>query len=104
MQKIILILVTSICLISVTGAQERIKIDTTKSVVKWTGSNLFKYNKHFGTVVFLSGEVIKSNGKIIGGNFAIDMNSISNTDGGFNEMLVLLHEINKTLTSSIQHL
>ncbi|MFI1744856.1 YceI family protein [Thalassobellus sediminis] len=89
MQKIILTLVTFLCLTVITEAQNNvIKIDTTKSVVKWTGSNLFKYNKHNGTVRFLSGEIIKSNGTIIGGSFVIDMNSIINTDGKYNEMLV----------------
>lgn len=89
MQKTILTLVTCICSVVITNAQNSIiKIDTTKSIVKWTGSNLFKYNKHYGTVGFKSGEIIKSNGTIMGGSFVIDMNSIINTDGKYNEMLV----------------
>ncbi|MDO5978719.1 YceI family protein [Flavivirga spongiicola] len=87
MKKIIL-LVIIICFTSITNAQKNIEIDTTKSVVKWTGSNLFKYNKHFGTVKFISGHIIKSNDVILGGYFEIDMNSIANTDGKYNEMLV----------------
>ncbi|GAA3587577.1 YceI family protein [Flavivirga amylovorans] len=68
--------------------QNRTEIDTSKSIVKWTGSNLFKYNKHFGTVNFINGHIINSNDVILGGYFEINMNSIVNTDGKYNEMLV----------------
>ncbi|AUP79279.1 YceI family protein [Flavivirga eckloniae] len=116
MKKIIL-LATIICFTVITNAQELIKtninksavewtwynlfeynkdynivnttkIDTNKSVVKWSGSNLFKYNKHYGTVKFVKGHIIKFNDVIQGGAFEIDMNSIVNTDGKYNEMLV----------------
>ena len=87
MKKIIL-LATIICFTLNTNAQKNIEIDTTKSVVKWTGSNLFKYNKHYGTVKFIKGQIIKSNDVILGGSFEIDMNSIVNTDGKYNDMLV----------------
>ncbi|TGV03729.1 YceI family protein [Flavivirga rizhaonensis] len=80
--------VVIICFTCIINAQKRIEIDTTKSVVKWTGSNLFKYNKHFGTVKFINGHIIKSNDVILGGRFEIDMNTIVNTDGKYNEMLV----------------
>lgn len=88
MKKIILTLTVFICLTSVVTAQDYIKIDTTKSVINWKGSNLFKYNKHYGTVKFLNGQVIISKGLITGGNFKVDMNSIINTDGKYSEMLV----------------
>ncbi len=95
MKKIIL-LVTIICFSPIANAQEILEVDTTKSIVKWTGSNLFKYNKHFGTVKFLKGQIIKSNSAIfkesndmiLEGHFEIDMNSIVNTDGKYNDMLV----------------
>lgn len=87
MKKIILLALIS-CFTFITNAQKKIKIDTTKSVVKWTGSNLFKYNKHFGTVKFINGHIIKSNDVILGGRFEIDMNAIVNTDGKYNDMLV----------------
>ena len=68
--------------------QNEIKIDTSKSFVKWTGSNVFKFNKHYGIVKFKNGKINQNRDTIIGGRFEIDMNSIINTDGKYNEMLV----------------
>ncbi|MDD7887179.1 YceI family protein [Flavivirga sp. 57AJ16] len=87
MRKIILLVIIG-CFTSLTNAQKKVEIDTTKSVVKWTGSNLFKFSKHFGTVNFIKGHIIKSNDVILGGYFEVDMNSIINTDGKYNEQLV----------------
>ncbi|SNY95099.1 YceI family protein [Flagellimonas pacifica] len=100
MKKIIILLV-GICTLTAAYGQGTIKIDTAKSVIKWKGSNLFKFNQHYGTVKFLSGEIsmagpanfpsveISNNKpKIAGGKFVVDMNSILNTDGKYNEMLV----------------
>jgi polyisoprenoid-binding protein YceI len=87
MKNIILILVIVGSILS-TNAQKKLKIDTSKSVIKWTGSNLFKFNKHYGTVKFTSGEIIFKNDSITGGHFKIDMNTIINTDGKYNKMLV----------------
>ncbi len=68
--------------------EQQVKINTSKSSVKWMGSQTFKLNKHSGTVDITSG-IIKTNGfKIIEGDFIIDMNTIKNTDGKYNEMLV----------------
>jgi len=87
MRQFILLFITINWGLSV-NAQNEIKIDTTKSVVKWTGANLFKFNKHYGTVKFKRGEFMLNNNSIIGGQFEIDMNSIINTDGKYNKMLV----------------
>lgn len=65
-----------------------VSIDTKNSEIRWQGSNLFKVNKHYGTVNFKSGQVTKTNGRIIGGDFTIEMESIINTDGKYNELLV----------------
>lgn len=88
MTKTILVLAIALSSIAVMSAQELIKINTEKSIVKWTGYNLFKYNRHFGTVKFKEGSIHKNNGVIVGGDFVIDMTSIMNTDGKYNEMLV----------------
>lgn len=88
MKKIVLVLAVVMCSIGIMNAQNQIKIDTKKSIIKWAGSNLFKFNKHNGTVNFKEGIIIKNNGGIVGGNFVIDMSSIINTDGKYNEMLV----------------
>ncbi len=87
MKKIILLLVIAGSIVSA-NAQKNLKIDTSKSIIKWTGSNLFKFNKHYGTVKFESGKIITKNDSIIGGHFKIDMRTIINTDGKYNEMLV----------------
>lgn len=88
MKQFILLLIIIISSGFSVDAQNEIEIDTSKSVVKWTGSNLFKFNKHYGTVKFKSGEFISKNDSIIGGQFEINMNSIINTDGKYSEILV----------------
>lgn len=88
MKKSILLVLFTICSTLCVSAQNEVKIDTSKSLVKWTGSNLFKFNKHFGTVKFKDGNFIKTESKITGGEFTIDMNTIINTDGKYNEMLI----------------
>ena len=69
-------------------AQSEVKIDTSSSYVKWTGSSLFRFNEHYGTVKFIDGEIIKDKDSVSGGHFNIDMNSIINTDGNYNKNLV----------------
>ncbi|MFY0600134.1 MAG: YceI family protein [Cyclobacteriaceae bacterium] len=64
-------------------------INIENSFIKWKGSNLFKINEHYGTVKFQSGLVhFKGDSEVSGGEFLIDMKSIVNTDGKYNEMLV----------------
>jgi polyisoprenoid-binding protein YceI len=87
MKKVIFLLIT-VGFVSMLNAQKTVHIDADKSIIKWTGSNLFKFNKHFGTVKFEKGSLIRKKDSIIGGAFEIDMNTIRNTDGKFNEMLV----------------
>ena len=87
MKKLFLIVIV-VCGSLTMNAQKTIKIDTSKSIVKWTGSKLFSFSKHYGTVKFISGNIIKSKDVILGGSFEVDMNSIINTDGKYNEMLV----------------
>lgn len=87
MKKIILTLLIA-TINSGMYAQEQFEIDTSRSIVNWMGSNLFKFNKHTGTVKFTKGILYKKDGKFTGGDFTIDMNTITNTDGKYNEMLV----------------
>jgi polyisoprenoid-binding protein YceI len=103
MQKIILSLSAIICVTLSINSQSlisalnspvldrdvnRVELDIKNSIVKWEGSNLFKINKHNGTVKFKNGHVLKKNGNILGGEFIIEMASIVNTDGKHNETLV----------------
>lgn len=63
-------------------------IDTEKSVINWSGSKLFQFNEHYGTVKFSKGTIFWSGDMVMGGYFEADMNTIVNTDGKHNEMLV----------------
>lgn len=71
-----------------TFSQSKRDIDLLNSTVGWYGSNLFNFNEHYGTVTFKKGYFLIENEKIMGGEFIIDMHTIKNTDGDFNEMLV----------------
>lgn len=87
MKKIIL-LVVGIGFNAFVYGQGTTNIDTEKSVIKWTGSKLFQFNEHYGTVKFSKGTVLWSGDMVMGGYFETDMKSIVNTDGKYNEMLV----------------
>ncbi len=69
-------------------AQLKTSINTDKSIINWKGSNLLKFNTHYGTVNFKNGVLEMDGTTLIGGAFEIDMNTIKNTDGKYNEMLV----------------
>lgn len=67
----------------------RFAIDTTESVIRWTGRNLF--NHHSGIVRFASGEIQAAGGVLESARFVIDMNSIACedlTDPDWNAMLI----------------
>jgi len=75
---ITLIMLTSLSVISQT--QKTYPLDIEKSVLNWTGSYSFFFSKHTGVASFKKGELHTSNGKITGGSFIIDMQSISNEE------------------------
>ena len=54
------------------------RIDVEKSLIRWTGRNLF--NQHHGHLRLDSGEVVIDDGKLVSAKFAIDMNSIACDD------------------------
>lgn len=62
-------------------------VDAEASKVVWTGTKVT--GEHFGTVDIKSGSVIVNEGAIVGGEFVIDMNSISADDleGEYKEKL-----------------
>ena len=60
---------------------------SSQGVLKWAGSNFFKYNKQFGTITFLNGEIINSNDVVIGGDYQINMTSLVNSEGELNKNL-----------------
>ncbi|TYA74013.1 YceI family protein [Seonamhaeicola marinus] len=84
-----LLFITTLCLSVLTNAQEKeFRISTSKSYVEWEGSKTFEMGKHSGTVNIKSGAMKLKEFKIVGGEFIIDMNTIENTDGRYNAMLV----------------
>jgi polyisoprenoid-binding protein YceI len=54
------------------------KIDVSKSKIEWTGKKVT--GQHTGTVKFQDGVLAFKAGKLSGGSFTVDMNSISDTD------------------------
>ncbi|MBE8715385.1 YceI family protein [Sphingobacterium hungaricum] len=53
-------------------------VDTTQSTVVWTGTKVT--GAHTGTVKVKSGSLTVDNGALTGGNFVLDLNTISSTD------------------------
>ena len=49
---------------------------------------LFNFGGHYGTLKFKKGELTFSNGKLSGGEFVVDMTTITNTDGDYSPDLV----------------
>lgn len=61
-------------------AQEKININVEKSTIKWIGEYTFYFGGHDGFINFKEGHFIKENNIITGGEFIIDMNSMTNSD------------------------
>ena len=80
MRKIIIAIVCTFCLTTQNNAQEKLNIDTSKSSIKWIGELTFHFGGHDGFISFKEGYLIKTDDKITGGEFIVDMNSIINTD------------------------
>ncbi len=68
--------------------KDAIPINLEKSTIKWRGTMLFSFGEHYGTLNFKSGYLLKSNYKLSGGSFVVDMNTIVNTDGDYSPDLV----------------
>ena len=61
-------------------SQEKQPINTSKSSIKWIGEYTFYFGGHEGLINFTEGHFIKTGDVFNGGEFIIDMNSITNTD------------------------
>ncbi len=55
-------------------------VNASSSSIKWTGYHLAKSYEHWGNISIKSGSVEIEEGELVGGEFVIDMNSISNGD------------------------
>ncbi len=74
----LLSLAAAITLFSFTPASKNIRINTSLSTVNWTGYKVT--GKHSGIINLKSGELQFQDNKLVGGEFTIDMTSISCTD------------------------
>ncbi len=61
-------------------AQEELPIDTSRSQIQWLGEYTFYFGGHDGYIQFKEGHFIKTNEVLTGGEFIIDMNSMTNND------------------------
>lgn len=80
MKKSILFIAITILSINFSVSQKKLPIDIQKSTIKWIGEYTFYFGGHDGFINFKEGYFIKENDVITGGEFIIDMNSITNTD------------------------
>lgn len=55
-------------------------VNTTSSVINWVGKKSFIPDQHNGTIKLSSGKLALENGKLVAGEFEIDMNSIVDED------------------------
>lgn len=55
-------------------------VDLNSSIINWKGFKTFTNDSHLGTISIQEGEFQLENGKLVGGRFVIDMNSIVCTD------------------------
>lgn len=59
-------------------AQKTVKVDAAKSTINWVGKKVT--GKHEGTVNLKDGALVFDGKKLVGGNFTVDMTSITVTD------------------------
>ena len=79
-QKLLILCLAFFTLMSFTTVmhQDHVKVNTINSTVKWKGSKVTSY--HEGNIKLSSGKLIFDHGKLVGGEFEIDMSTIVNTD------------------------
>ena len=80
MKKVLLFIAITIGFLFNSNAQEQLKIDTTKSQIKWSCDYAFSFGGHFGIVNFKEGHFIKTLDQITSGSFTIDLNTIAAKD------------------------
>ncbi|SNR14032.1 YceI family protein [Tenacibaculum jejuense] len=80
MRKIIILFVSLFSLLTGIEAQEKLTINTENSTIRWIGEYTFHFGGHDGYIQFKEGFFIKKGNKITGGEFVIDMNSMTNND------------------------
>jgi len=76
----ILVLLITIGVVLTGNTQNKLDINVSKSEMKWSGDYTFYFGGHHGNIEFTEGYFIKTNTIISGGEFIIDMNSITCLD------------------------
>ncbi len=66
------------------NGEAKLTVDPSASKVGWEGTMLGLYS-HSGLITLKSGVMSLKDGKVVGGNFVVDMNSITPTDGNYTE-------------------
>ncbi len=64
--------------VTVTEGDRTFNVDASNSTINWVGSK--PTGKHEGTIEISQGEVLVTDGNLVGGNFTIDMSTIKNED------------------------
>ena len=79
-KKILILSLSFLSLMSFTTMlnQDHVKVNSEASTVKWVGSKIT--SSHEGDIKISSGKLVIDHGKLVGGEFVIDMNSIICTD------------------------
>jgi len=79
-QKLLILSLAFFTLMSFTTVihQDHVKINISNSTVKWKGSKIT--SSHEGDIKLSSGKLILEHGKLVGGEFVIDMTTLVNTD------------------------
>ena len=80
MKTISITIVLILSTLSILNSQEKLNIDSSKSQIKWFGEYTFYFGGHEGYIGFEDGYFIKTNELITGGEFIINMNSITCID------------------------
>ncbi len=80
MRKIIITIICIAFSFTITNAQEKLQINPSISSIKWIGELTFHFGGHDGFINFKEGYFIKTGDVLTGGEFIIDMHSITNTD------------------------
>ena len=80
MRKIILSTIITFLSFFQALSQEKLPINTETSTIKWIGELTFHFGGHDGFIEFEEGYFIKEDDVITGGEFTIDMNSMTNSD------------------------
>jgi len=78
--SVIMVATAATLLMSFSTPDEKLSVDTGASELKWTGYHLAKSYSHWGHINLKSGSVSTDGSKITGGEFVIDMHTISDKD------------------------